>query len=43
MPKKKSPDAIADSAGDPGPSPNGKKLVTQESEAKDPDLLVIWR
>merc|ERR1711971_746531 len=43
MPKKKSQDAIADSAGDPGPSPNGKKLVTQESEAKDPDQLVIWR
>ena len=43
MPKKKSEDAIADAAGDSPSNLNGKKLVTQESEAKDTDLLVIWR
>ena len=43
MPKKKSQEAIAEAAGDPGASSNGKKLVTQESEAKDTDQLVIWR
>jgi len=44
MPKKKSQEAIAEpAAGDPGASSNGKKIVTQESEAKDTDQLVIWR
>ena len=43
MPKKKSQDAIAEAAGDSGASSNGKKLVTQESEAKDTDQLIIWR
>jgi len=43
MPKKKSQDALAGAAGDSPSSLNGKKLVTQESEAKDPDQLVIWR
>jgi len=44
MPKKKSQDALAEASGDSPPSNlNGKKLVTQESEAKDPEQLVIWR
>ena len=43
MPKKNSQDAIADAAGDSPSNLNGKKLVTQESEAKDTDQLVIWR
>ena len=44
MPKKKSQEVLAEpAAGDPGASSNGKKIVTQESEAKDTDQLVIWR
>ena len=41
MPKKKSQDALAEAAGDSSSPLNGKKLVTQESEEKDSDQLVM--